>query len=334
MNKENLFLAFNGVDDDLITQCAGYQASSKVVRLHKRLSVAACVCMILLTAITATAAIHHFWGKGLSSYFNASDAQQQELTEQGQAIVFSEKDDYSNYAITDNGITLTPVAIVADDNKINLAIQFSGVEIEEGCEPNINIDDIHIEGFDGDTLGIGMGFKDDEIMLSVDGTDSIESGISLTGKTIHVELSDFSIVNSDFSENTIGGKWTFDLPIPEVSNAVVIDLNKSLPEFECEAASIKFSPISAEIRYNITDEVKEKWFDIPLGKERVPYITSITFDDGTFKNCKDCDHLHDIDGINNSAIYSVEFNNVIDPNAVKAIEIEDINGNKATIELK
>ena len=262
MNKENLFLAFNGVDDDLITQCARYQASSKVVRLHKRLSVAACVCMILLTAITATAAIHHFWGKGLSSYFNASDAQQQELTEQGQAIVFSEKDDYSNYAITDKGITLTPVAIIADDNKINLAIQFSGVEIEEGCEPNINIDDIHIEGFDGDTLGIGMGFKDDEIMLSVDGTDSIDSGISLTGKILHVELSDFSIVNSDFSENTIGGKWTFDLPIPEVSNAVVIDLNKSLPEFECEAASIKFSPISAEIRYNITDEVKEKWSEV------------------------------------------------------------------------
>ena len=333
MKKENLFLAFNGVDDILITQCARYQSGKKIVKFNKRLSVVACICLILITTITATAAIRHFWGHGLSSYFNATDEQQQTLTEQGQAIVFSEEDDYSKYAITDNGITLTPVAIVADDNKINLTLKYSGVEINEGCEPNINVDDIYIQGYEGDSFGYGMGIRDDEFIFNIDGTDSIDSEMSLTDKTIHLELSDFSIVNSDFSENSLGGTWVFDLPIPEVSNALVIDLNNFIPEFNCEATSFKISPISAEIRYTITDDVKDSWFATPMDKPRVPYITSLTLDDGTVIDCRECDNLNSIDGDNNTAIFSLEFNNIIEPSTVKSIELEDINGNTASIPL-
>ncbi len=333
MKKENLFLAFNGVDDILIANCAKYQSNNKIIKFNKKFSMAACICLILLTTITATAAIHHFWGRGLSSYFNASDEQQQTLTDQGQAIVFSEEEDYSSYAITDSGITLTPVAIVADDNKINLTIKYSGADVGEGCEPNIQIDDIYIQGYEGDTLGIGMGIRDDEFMFTIDGTDAIDSSMTLTGKMLHLELSDFSIVNSDFSEDIIGGKWTFDLPIPEVSNAIEIELNQQLPELECEVATIKISPISAEIRYNITEEVKDKWFEIPLGQQSVPYISSLTLEDGTVIDCEDFDNLHDIDGLNNNALYSVEFNNIIDPNSVKSVELKDINGNTATIDL-
>lgn len=332
MKKENLFLAFNGVDDVLITQCAIYNADNKVVKYNKRFSMAACVCLILLTTITSTAAIHHFWGRGLSSYFNATDEEQQSLTDQGQAIIFSESDDYSKYAITDNGITLTPVAIVADDNKINLAVKYSGIELNNDAEPNINIDEVYIQGYEGNTLSYSMGIKDDELMFIIDGTDSIDSGITLTGKTLHLELSDFSVVNFDSSEKSLGGKWTFDLPIPEVSNAKVIDLNQSLSDFNCEAASIKISPISAEIRYNISEDVLERWLD--ERESPVPYIASLTLDDGKIINCEDLDSLDNIDGLNNNAIFSVEFNNIIDPNTIKSVEIKDVNGNMATLTLK
>ncbi len=331
MNKDNLFLAFNGVDDTLITQCARYQSNNKVVKLNKRFSVAACVCLILLTTVTVTASVHHFWGRGLSGYFNASDEQQQLLTEQGQAIVFSEDNDYSKYAITDNGITLTPVAIVADDNKINLAIKYSGAKLCDGAEPDIEIDEINIQGYEGNTLGYSMGIRDDEFMFIIDGTDSLDSGISLTGKTLHIDLSDFSVVNADFSEQILGGKWTFDLPIPEVSNAKVIDLNQSLPEFDCEASSIKISPISAEIRYNLTQDVMEKWFSVR--EAPIPYISSITLDDGTVIDCEDLDTLNNLDGINKNALYAVEFNTIIDPDTVKSVELKDINGNTSTLEL-
>ena len=143
MRNEDLFLAMNGIDDGIIVDTFKYsKGNHKIVCFQKRLSFAACICIILLATatVTAVAAIHHFWGRGLSGIYRASDEQQQTLTEQGQAIVFSESDDYSKYSVMDNGITISPVAIIADDNQINVALKISGVSLNQGESPNINVD--------------------------------------------------------------------------------------------------------------------------------------------------------------------------------------------------
>jgi hypothetical protein len=91
-------------------------------------------------AATAAAAIHHFWGRGLSGTLKSTDTQQQLLTEQGQAIIFPELIDYSSYQVTDQGITISPDTVVADEKFAYISFKVSGFEIEANEEPGVEID--------------------------------------------------------------------------------------------------------------------------------------------------------------------------------------------------
>ena len=71
-------------------------------------AVAACTCIIVAGSVTAGAAVHHVWSRGMQGAVQATDTQQKELTDKGAAVVLKEQKDYSKLAVTDNGITITP----------------------------------------------------------------------------------------------------------------------------------------------------------------------------------------------------------------------------------
>ena len=371
MRNEDFFLAMNGIDDGIIVDTFKYsKGNHKIVCFQKRLSFAACICIILLATatVTAVAAIHHFWGRGLSGIYRASDEQQQTLTEQGQAIVFSESDDYSKYSVMDNGITISPVAIIADDNQINVALKISGVSLNQGESPNINVDAVEVTDYAGENFSYSLGFYDGiieddngnylyddgtpveegsngnwihryvdadgnlECQIDCYGTSSSDGGISLAGKTLLIELSDFYTVNDTFEEKSLGGRWTLELPIPKVSNAREVSLDEKVSVFDCEVSSVKLSPISAEVRYNVEESILKEWLnhkDSP-----VPYISGITMDDGTTIKTNYLGLGYWIEVENNLAISDIEFNRIIEPEKVKSIELMDINGNITTVNLK
>ena len=64
------------------------------------------VCILAVSSISAVAAIRHYWGRGMSGNIQATEEQQQVLTERKIAKVYSEEPDSSSLAVTDNGVTI------------------------------------------------------------------------------------------------------------------------------------------------------------------------------------------------------------------------------------
>lgn len=185
------------------------------------------VCILAASSISAAAAIHHYWGRGMNGNLQASDTQQHLLTDIGIAKVYSEEPDYPSLAVTDNGITVVPDTVIVDDRFAYMSFHISGYSVADGEEPGFYMVDIY-QGDDpeddgawvnmyGGTMydgiipdenghpvyedGSPLEFNEDGSIISYY-TDSngdmeyiIQAGIvdlndSLLGKTIHVELKD------------------------------------------------------------------------------------------------------------------------------------------------
>ena len=185
------------------------------------------VCILAASSISAAAAIHHYWGRGMNGNLQASDTQQHLLTDIGIAKVYSEEPDSPSLAVTDNGITVVPDTVIVDDRFAYMSFHISGYSVADGEEPGFYMVDIY-QGDDpeddgawvnmyGGTMydgiipdenghpvyedGSPLEFNEDGDIISYY-TDSngdmeyiIQAGIvdpndSLLGKTIHVELKD------------------------------------------------------------------------------------------------------------------------------------------------
>ena len=195
------------------------------------------VCILAVSSISAVAAIHHYWSRGMNGSLQASDTKQQELMENGIAKVYREDPDYQSLAVTENGITVAPDTVIVDDRFAYMSFRISGYSVADGEEPGFDMVDVY-QGDnpedDGSWINIYGGTMydgiiPDENMKAIyddgsplefyeDGslvkhyTDSngdmeyvmnigIDNG-SLLGETIHVELKDlgfysYSIVFED-----------------------------------------------------------------------------------------------------------------------------------------
>ena len=311
MRSRDLYLSMVGIDDTVLAKAYRYSDGKKVVKFHRRLSFVACICFALLATATAAAAIHHFWGRGMSGALKSSDAQQQALTEQGQAIVYPELTDYSSYQVTDQGITISPDTVVADDKFAYVSFKVSGFDITDTQEPGADVnyylgDDKDSEAswvngsssfYDGIMIDDnGMGVYEDGSPLDPDGDgfigryldengdleyviqiQSIDGLNQILGNTLHVEFSALGIYGgkADF-DKMVEGTWNFELLLPSTSNAQTITVNKDVPESNFTITTIDISPVSITVNYKVNGKVEAE--DDCLG---IPEFTGFVMKDGT-----------------------------------------------------
>ena len=286
MKSRDLYLSMVGIDDNILAKASRYSEKRKIIKFNKRLSFVACICMILLATATAAAAIHHFWGRGMSGMLRSTDAQQQELTEQGQAIVYPELEDYSSYQVTDQGITIAPDTVVVDDRFAYVSFKVSGFEITEHEEPGADVD--YYLGDDKESMNSwvngssyffdGTMIDDNGMAIYTDGSplESDENGFfghyldengdleyviqiqavdglsEILGNTLHVDFTALGVYGgkTEFSSQ-VDGNWSFELELPKVSSSQTITVNKDIPDTDCTLTSIDISPVSISVTYKI-----------------------------------------------------------------------------------
>lgn len=273
---------------------------------------AACVCLIAAGGISAVAAVHHFWSPGMKGTIQATEEQQQVLTDQGVASVLSEIDSYENMAVTDGNVTVTPETVIADDKFAYISFSVKGYSIEENAEPGfdkVNVylgDDPNVEQscvnmsasfYDGIVSsetggpvyddGSSVEYSDDGATIShyVNQDGSMEYVIqmsvvnendSLLGETVHIELKDLGVLVKAECDVALEGEWNFALNLPSVSSATNITIGKSVPDTVFELDSMEMSPVSVKLNYSVNGEV-----EIDQDDNGVPEFCGIVMKDGT-----------------------------------------------------
>lgn len=326
-------------------------------------AVAACACIIVAGSVTAGAAMHHVWSRGMQGAVQATDTQQKELTDKGAAVVLKEQDDYSKLAVTDNGITITPETIIVDENFAHIAFSVKGYDLAEGDEPGFDDWDIGVkDGKEGSSVQVYGGFydgivsdengnpvyedgsslKEDEqgqiISHYVDEDGNLEYvasiGVadwkdSLLGKTIVCKLKDLGTLYKTRFTLAKEGNWNFEIKLPDVSTASDIKVAKSIENTPFTVDNVELSPISIEINYSVSGEAT-----IKEDTNQVPQFFGVILKDG-----KKISFLGDAGGTGyNEAMteaYTLSsFVQVIEPDQVQAIILRNDDGEQIEIPIR
>ena len=101
------------------------------------------ICILAVSSISAVAAIHHYWGRGMNGNIQASDEQQQVLTEKNIAKVYSEEPESPSLAVTNNGVTIEPDTVIVDERFVYMAFRISGYSAADRMEPGFDMVNVY-----------------------------------------------------------------------------------------------------------------------------------------------------------------------------------------------
>lgn len=286
--------------------------SKRKTIIKKQAVAAACICVLAVGSVSVVAAVHHFWGRGMQGALQASDKQQQELTDQGIATVISEEENYESLAVSVGDVTVKPNTVIVDGKFAYLSFSVEGYTVGEGVEPAFEFVDAYLgddpnaeEGwlnmsgsfYDGivtDETGAPVYDDGSPLEYGEDGdfishyTDengvleyvivlfSPDSEESLLGKTLHVDFSNLGTVYKAEYTGVMEGEWNFDIPLSGKSAATDILVDTAIEGTVFVVDSVELSPISIKVNYSVNGEVS-----VVDDENGIPEFCGVVLKDGT-----------------------------------------------------
>jgi hypothetical protein len=276
----------------------------------KRAVAAAAVGILAMGSVTAIAATHHIWSRGMQGTLQATDEQQQTLTEQGVATLMQK--DETQLAVTDGDVTITPETVIVDERFVHLSFSVSGYILDEGMEPCFEHVYVY-QGDDTDAVNSGLSMSGsfyDGIIQGENGSPVYEDGTklqynaagetvcrytddngnleyvvtamvadqgdTLPGKTIHVDFVNLGTVYKTDYENSVDGNWSFDIDLPDVSAAKTMQINREVSGTDFTLDNIEISPISIRLNYSVNADVS-----VSEDENGIPNFCGVVLKDGT-----------------------------------------------------
>lgn len=328
-------------------------------RIKSQVAAATAVCVLAVGGVSAVAAIHHNWGRGMSGNIQATDTEQQKLTDDGVAVVYPEKEEYEALKVTNNGVTIVPDTVIVDAQFAYLSFTISGYEVAEGEEPgfedvNITSDDMGINMSGGMYDGIVSNeegapvYEDGSELQFTDSGDIVshyydengnleyfiqahiaEAGDTMLGKTVKVDFKNLgSLYKTEFTDG-VEGDWNFEITLPSVSSAKEFDVNKAIDGTSFTLTKLEISPVSLNATYT-TDNAPEANQD-DLG---VPCVKGVVLKDGSrLPYLTDGGSIGYTDDSKTEAYNVFGYDRVIDVDNVKALIISPTGNTSDTVEV-
>ena len=328
-------------------------------RIKSQVAAAAAICVLAVGGVSAVAAIHHNWGRGMSGNIQATDTEQQKLTDDGVAVVYPEKEEYEALKVTNNGVTIVPDTVIVDAQFAYLSFTISGYNLPEGEEPgfedvNMTSDDMEINMFGGMYDGIvcneeGAPVYEDGSELQFTDSGNIvshyydengnleyfiqahiaEAGDTMLGKTVKVDFKNLgTLYKTEFTDG-VEGDWNFEITLPSVSSAREFDVNKAIDGTSFTLTKLEISPVSLNATYT-TDNAPEANQD-DLG---VPCVKGVVLKDGSrLPYLTDGGSIGYTDDSKTEAYNILGYDRVIDVDNVKALIISPTGNTSDTVEV-
>ncbi len=270
------------------------------------------VCILAVSSISAVAAIHHYWGRGMNGNIQASDEQQQALTEKNIAKVYSEEPESPSLAVTDNGVTIEPDTVIVDERFVYMAFRISGYNVADRMEPGFDMVNVYLgDDPEDENAWVNMsgtmynGIVPDENGMPVyeDGTslESYEDGSTIShytdengnmeyiiqasvvdkndsflGKTMHVAFKNLGTVSKAAFTSAVDGEWNFEIPLSDVSSTQNITVGQKVEGTGFTMEDINISPISIKVNYSVSEAPAINEDDLGI-----PEVTGVVLKDGT-----------------------------------------------------
>lgn len=328
-------------------------------RIKSQVAAAAAVCVLAVGGVSAVAAIHHNWGRGMSGNIQATDTEQQKLTDDGVAVVYPEKEEYEALKVTNNGVTIVPDTVIVDAQFAYLSFTISGYNLPEGDEPgfedvNMTSDDMGINMSGGMYDGIVSNeegapvYEDGSELQFTDSGDIVshyydengnleyfiqahiaEAGDTMLGKTVKVDFKNLgTLYKTEFTDG-VEGDWNFEITLPSVSSAKEFDVNKAIDGTSFTLTKLEISPVSLNATYT-TDNAPEANQD-DLG---VPCVKGVVLKDGSrLPYLTDGGSIGYTDDSKTEAYNVFGYDRVIDVDNVKALIISPTGNTSDTVEV-
>lgn len=328
-------------------------------RIKSQVAAAAAVCVLAVGGVSAVAAIHHNWGRGMSGNIQATDTEQQKLTDDGVAVVYPEKEEYEALKVTNNGVTIVPDTVIVDAQFAYLSFTISGYNLNEGDEPgfeevNMTSDDMGINMSGGMYDGIVSNeegapvYEDGSELQFTDSGDIVshyydengnleyfiqahiaEAGDTMLGKTVKVDFKNLgTLYKAEFTDG-VEGDWNFEITLPSVSSAREFDVNKAIDGTSFTLTKLEISPVSLNATYT-TDNAPEANQD-DLG---VPCVKGVVLKDGSrLPYLTDGGSIGYTDDSKTEAYNILGYDRVIDVDNVKALIISPTGNTSDTVEV-
>ena len=266
-------------------------------------AVIAGVCILAVSSISAVAAIHHYWGRGMNGNIQASDEQQQVLTEKNIAKVYGEEPDGPSLAVTNNGVTIEPDTVIVDERLVYMAFRISGYSAADKMEPGFDMVNVYQGDHPEDesawvnmsgTMYDGTIPDENGIPVSEDGSiishytddngnmeyiiraSAVEKNDSLLGKTIHVEFKNLGTFSKGMFIPAVDGDWNFKINLSDVSSSQNIKVGQKVEGTGFTMEDIDISPISIKVNYSVSAAPVEKEDDLGI-----PEVKGVVLKDGT-----------------------------------------------------
>ncbi len=296
--------------EDIVSMKKTHKRRKKMFKTQA--AVAAGVCILAVSGISAAAAVHHYWGRGMNGNIQASDEQQQALTEKNIAKVYREEPDSPSPAVTINGVTIEPDTVIADERFVYMAFRISGYSVADRTEPGFDMVNVYQGDHPEDeSAWVNMsGTMYDGIVLDENGASVYEDGTSvesyedgsvishytddngnmeyiiqasaadkndsLLGKTLHVAFKDLGTFSKAAFIPAVEGVWNFELNLSDVSSTRNIKVGKKVEGTGFTMEDISISPISIQVNYSVSEAPTEHEDDLGI-----PEVKGVVLKDGT-----------------------------------------------------
>lgn len=296
--------------EDIVSMKKTHKRRKKMFKTQA--AAAAGVCILAVSGISAAAAVHHYWGRGMNGNIQASDEQQQVLTEKNIAKVYREEPDSPSLAVTINGVTIEPDTVIADERFVYMAFRISGYSVEDRTEPGFDMVNVYQGDHPEDeSAWVNMsGTMYDGIVLDENGASVYEDGTSvesyedgsvishytddngnmeyiiqasaadkndsLLGKTLHVAFKDLGTFSKATFIPAVEGVWNFELNLSDVSSTRNIKVGKKVEGTGFTMEDISISPISIQVNYSVSEAPTEHEDDLGI-----PEVKGVVLKDGT-----------------------------------------------------
>ncbi|MCI9395894.1 MAG: DUF4179 domain-containing protein [Lachnospiraceae bacterium] len=296
--------------EDIVSMKKTHKRRKKMFKTQA--AAAAGVCILAVSGISAAAAVHHYWGRGMNGNIQASDEQQQALTEKNIAKVYREEPDSPSPAVTINGVTIEPDTVIADERFVYMAFRISGYSVADRTEPGFDMVNVYQGDHPEDeSAWVNMsGTMYDGIVLDENGASVYEDGTSvesyedgsvishytddngnmeyiiqasaadkndsLLGKTLHVAFKDLGTFSKAAFIPAVEGVWNFELNLSDVSSTRNIKVGKKVEGTGFTMEDISISPISIQVNYSVSEAPTEHEDDLGI-----PEVKGVVLKDGT-----------------------------------------------------